>query len=30
VPGLILACSSWIAFNLVARFVWPWLGIVLV
>jgi hypothetical protein len=27
VPGMILAVSAWLAFNLVARFVWPVLGI---
>jgi sodium-dependent dicarboxylate transporter 2/3/5 len=27
VPGAILAFASWAAFNVVARFVWPWLGI---
>jgi sodium-dependent dicarboxylate transporter 2/3/5 len=27
IPGAILAFSSWAAFNLVARLVWPWLGI---
>jgi sodium-dependent dicarboxylate transporter 2/3/5 len=27
VPGAILAFASWAAFNLVARFVWPLLGI---
>ena len=27
VPGAILAFSSWAAFNVVARFVWPLLGI---
>ncbi len=30
VPGAILAVSSWLVFNLVARLVWPWLGIPLV
>jgi sodium-dependent dicarboxylate transporter 2/3/5 len=30
VPGVILAVSSWLVFNLVARLVWPWLGIPLV
>jgi solute carrier family 13 (sodium-dependent dicarboxylate transporter), member 2/3/5 len=27
VPGAILAVASWAAFNVVARFVWPLLGI---
>jgi sodium-dependent dicarboxylate transporter 2/3/5 len=27
VPGMILAVSAWLAFNLVAQFVWPVLGI---
>jgi hypothetical protein len=27
IPGVILAVSSWLTFNLVARVVWPILGI---
>ena len=27
IPGAILAVSSWVVFNLVARFFWPLLGI---
>jgi hypothetical protein len=27
VPGAILAVASWVVFNLVARFYWPFLGI---
>jgi len=30
VPGAILAVTSWLTFNMVARFVWPLLGIALV
>jgi solute carrier family 13 (sodium-dependent dicarboxylate transporter), member 2/3/5 len=29
VPGAILSVSSWVVFNVVARFVWPFLGIAL-